>query len=142
MSTFETLTTTLQTAGLRLTPQRRMICRLLSESDQHPTARMLYDEVRQEYPSLSLMTVYNTLNTLADLGAVHAIGPTDDDSLHYDANLEPHVNMVCTGCHRIVDLPSQQVARLTDEVRDHSGYHLEGGRVLYYGLCPACQSRR
>ncbi len=141
MNKTEVLVQALRRAGLRLTPQRLAICRLLAETDQHPTAQMIYEQLRPEFPSLSLATVYNTLDTLVRLGVINALGGAGDDAVHYDADTSPHVNLACIACHRVTDLPSQYVEALEREVAATSGYHLLGARVLYYGLCPACQRR-
>ena len=98
---------------MRLTPQRLAICRLLAGTDEHPTAQAIHEQLRAEYPSLSLATVYNTLETL--------------------------VNLACTRCHRVIDLPSLHVRALDHEVAANSGYEIMGARVMYYGLCPDCQ---
>jgi Fur family peroxide stress response transcriptional regulator len=117
------------------------ICKLLTESDVHPTATMIYDELRPQFPSLSLATIYNTLDTLVSLGAVNVLGHAGDDHVHYDAEMEPHVNLACISCHRIIDIPSDYVQQLDSEISRASGYKLLGARVLYYGLCPECQSK-
>lgn len=133
------LSQALQQAGLRLTPQRLAICKLLVESHCHPTAHMIYDQLKPEYPSLSLATVYNTLDSLVQLGVVNSLGTAGDDSVHYDANTQPHVNLACVSCHTIIDLHSEYIHQLEDEVVKSSGYRLLGARVLYYGICPNCQ---
>jgi Fur family peroxide stress response transcriptional regulator len=91
---------TLQNAGLRVTPQRLAITRLLVGTDRHPTAQMIYEELRPEHPSLSLATVYNTLEVLVEAGVINALGAAGDDSIHYDADTSPHVNLACIACHR------------------------------------------
>jgi Fur family peroxide stress response transcriptional regulator len=102
---------------------------------------MIYDELRPQFPSLSLATIYNTLDTLVGLGAVNVLGHAGDDHVHYDADMEPHVNLACISCHRIVDIPSEHVQHLDSEISEASGYKLLGARVLYYGLCPECQTK-
>ncbi|MFZ5923413.1 MAG: Fur family transcriptional regulator [Chloroflexota bacterium] len=139
MSDYLTLTQSLKHAGMRLTPQRTAICRLLAESEAHPTAAMIYDELKPRFDSLSLATVYNTLDALVRLGAVNALGGAGDDSVHYDAETEPHVNLACLSCNKIVDIPSEHVTHLDTEITAATGYKLLGARVLYYGLCPDCQ---
>jgi Fur family peroxide stress response transcriptional regulator len=140
MLSLENFTSTLKQAGMRLTPQRLAIFKLLVETDMHPTAAMIYEHVRAQYPSLSLMTVYNTLNVLVELGAVNALGHAGDDNVHYDADTSPHINLACIACHKIMDIASPQIADLDDEISAASGYKLLGARVMYYGLCPACQN--
>ena len=57
MSNPSTLTTSLQKAGMRVTPQRVAICELLANSHEHPTAAMIYEELKPRFSSLSLATV-------------------------------------------------------------------------------------
>ncbi len=130
----------LREAGLRLTPQRRAICRYLASTKEHPTAQQIFAAVKPHFPSLSLATVYNTLDALVRLGAVHALGGAGDGAIHYDADTEPHVNLACLQCHRVVDLPCEAVADLDRRVARESGYHILGARLVYYGLCPDCQA--
>lgn len=100
---------------------------------------MIYEHLRLQYPSLSLMTVYNTINTLIELGQVHALGDCGDNNIHYDANTSPHVHLACISCHHLMDIPAPQIEELRDEVSRASGYQLLGARMMFYGLCPACQ---
>ena len=140
-ATADSLTTSLKNAGMRMTPQRAAICKLLVESKEHPTASMIYDELDPQFDSLSLATVYNTLNALVKIGVVNRLGEAGDGSVRYDADTEPHVNLACISCNRIIDIPSEHVHHLDDEITQNSGYKLLGARVLYYGLCPECQKK-
>lgn len=142
MSNPTVLTSALQSAGMRVTPQRVAICELLASSHEHPTAAMIYEELKPRFTSLSLATVYNTLETLVGLGVVNVLGHAGDDKVHYDADTEPHVNLACISCSRIVDIPSEHVTHLDAEITAASGYKLLGARVLYYGLCPDCQKKQ
>ena len=142
MSDLSTLTNALQHAGMRITPQRVAICELLSTSEEHPTAAMIFDELKPRFTSLSLATVYNTLDALVGLGVVNVLGHAGDDKVHYDADTEPHVNLACISCSKIIDIPSEHVTHLDAEITSASGYKLLGARVLYYGLCPSCQKNQ
>lgn len=132
------LISTLKNAGMRITPQRLAICTLLENTDQHPTAQQIYESLRPQFPTMSLATVYNTLESLVQVGAVNELGSAGDDSVHYDADIGPHINLACVSCHRVIDLPSKFVGELNQEVEEHSGYKLLGARILYYGICPDC----
>jgi Fur family peroxide stress response transcriptional regulator len=136
-----TLVQALKQSGLRITPQRMAICELLASTQQHPTAQMIYEDVKQFYPSLSLATVYNTLEALADLGVLNELGSAGDNSSHYDADLSPHVNLACVSCHRVINLPSQHIHHVESEVAATSGYRVFGARMMYYGLCPDCMEK-
>lgn len=141
MSDTSTLVQALKQSGLRITPQRTAVCELLATTAMHPTAQILYEEIKQFYPSLSLATIYNTLEALADLGAINELGSAGDNASHFDANLSPHVNLACVSCHRVIDLPSQHIHRVESEVANTSGYRVFGARVMYYGLCPDCMEK-
>lgn len=134
-----TLIKTLSLTGMRLTPQRLAICELLADNRSHPTATEIYSRLKESYPSLAQATVYNTLDLLVKIGCINALGNAWDDNLHYDANLEPHINLLCVSCHNIEDLPSSHVNHLVDEIVQSSGFKIVGARIAYYGLCTACQ---
>ena len=142
MTDLSTLTLALQQAGMRITPQRTAICELLATSEAHPTAAMIYEDLKPRFPSMSLATVYNTLEVLVEIGAINVLGQAGDDTVHYDADTEPHVNLACLSCNKIVDIPSEHVGHLDAEITAASGYKLLGARVLYYGLCPDCQAKQ
>lgn len=141
MNPSNSLSHALKQAGLRLTPQRLAICRLLTETDTHPTALQIYQTLKPQFPSLSPATVYNTLDTLVKLGMVNALGHAGDDEVHYDAEVQPHINLACLSCHHILDVPSNYVQHLDREIAQASGFKILGARVLYYGICPECQQK-
>ncbi|MEA5078416.1 MAG: Fur family transcriptional regulator [Anaerolineaceae bacterium] len=129
----------LHQAGLRVTPQRLAICELLVNTETHPTATDIFVNLREQYPSISLATIYNTLDVLVGMGAVNALGSIGDDKVHFDGNTNPHINLACIKCHKIVDLHLSEIDHLNTEINKSSGYKLLGSRVLYYGICPDCQ---
>ncbi|MBM3130993.1 MAG: transcriptional repressor [Chloroflexi bacterium] len=132
----------LRQSGLRLTHQRLAICRTLVTSNTHPTAVQLHTQLRAEFPTLSLATVYSTLNTLAALGLVYELGNAGDGQKHYDAITAPHANLICTQCHRISDFEDTALKSVSQHVARRSGYQIQGARIAYYGICPACARRR
>lgn len=125
----------LKNAGFRMTPQRMAICEALSTRFDHPTAQSLYDELKDEYPSLSLTTVYQTLDTLLRIGAITSLGTAGDDTVHFEVNIDPHINLACLTCHRICDLNSTAIRALEAEVQQAIGSKVLSGRVVYYSEC-------
>ena len=130
----------LRDAGLRLTPQRCAICNAIAGREDHPTAQALYEQLKPEYESLSLTTVYQTLDTLVRIGAVRSLGTAGDESVHYEPNTRPHINLACLTCHRIRDLESVAVHTLEQEVSEATGSSVLSGRVVYYSDCLECPS--
>jgi len=90
-------------AGLAVTPQRLAIFRRLAATDRHPSAEELHAAVRREMPTLSLATVYKTLDALAGIGAVRPVSRLGARG-RWDANLEPHHHLVCTSCGTVTDV--------------------------------------
>ncbi len=130
----------LRQGGLRLTPQREAICRELAGDESHPTAQDLYEQLKPRFSSLSLATVYNTLQIFVEQGLIHDLGSAGDGTVHYDADPFPHVNLVCTRCHRIEDLAQPGLQAIANEIDQTSGYRVQGARIVFYGVCKQCQS--
>ncbi len=126
--------------GMRLTPQREAICRELAGDESHPTAQDLYERLKPRFSSLSLATVYHTLQILVEQGLIHELGSAGDGTVHYDADPFPHVNLVCTRCHRIEDYPQAGLEAIAQEIDRESGYRVRGARIVFYGVCKQCQS--
>ena len=128
----------LQELGYRITPQRREVITFLFNSVDHPKAEDVYDALKEKMPEISLATIYNTLNTLKDLGMIDAINTSGDNSVHYDATTEAHDHLYCLGCNKIVDIEaSQNTKGLTKE--EISGFQIIRQQTIYYGYCPDCQ---
>ena len=124
--------------GHRLTPQRLAIFRSLAGSFEHPSAQMLYDELKPDYPMISLATVYSTLELLKEMGEIVEVG-FSDEGRRYEPNLQPHVNLVCVDCGKIQDYGTAAMNPIEQGIVSESGYEIQGSRVEYYGRCPACQ---
>jgi len=136
---YQRLLAGLRQAGLRLTPQRLAIAQTLAGNRSHPTAQALHKRLHDRLPSLSLATVYNTLDRLAELGLVFELGPAPDGSVHYDADPTPHFNLICTSCGKIEDVKGPAKPPRLQQVSLWAGYDIHGARLVYYGLCPTCR---
>ena len=133
----------LQRAGLRLTPQRRAVCEYLAHTDQHPSPYQVYADVTRAHPEISRATIYNTLNTLQQLGAIVEVS-FGAEHTHYDTNPEPHINLICLRCHSVVDYHSAVADQFTKNaefvsLQEAIGFQVMATKVDVLGLCHACQ---
>ena len=137
MKTSDQLTTMFREQGLRVTPQRQAIFRLLQNNDAHPTVESLYDRARTEMPTISLKTVYQTVHDLEALGVVHVLD-LGTGSLRVDPNVEDdHHHLVCTVCGRVRDLP-MEFDGLQVPSRHRRGFTVDDVQVIFRGHCENC----
>lgn len=136
----EFLLSQLEAAGKRSTPQRHAVCQALVEHGGHPTVAEVFERVQTIFPMISQATVYNTIDTLQELGLVRQLDITNHEHTHYDLDLQPHINVVCTRCGVITDLYTESLDTLLIQVSQHSSYRIDAhSSLLVYGLCPSCQ---
>lgn len=128
----------LKTSGARITPQRIAICKWLYGNLSHPTAAEVYDALSSEFPTMSLATVYNTINLLEELDLVHPVVKSEDGSIRYDPDTKPHVNLVCMQCGQIIDLPDVDLKHIEASVAEQ-GFLAHDYSVVVHGVCAACR---
>ncbi len=126
----------MESAGLRLTAQRREVLRLLREECDHPTADELFLHARGRLPDVSMATVYNTLEALVRCGVVRQV-KLDRVAIRYCPNMREHAHFYCEDCGRVFDVDIEPGA-LASAV--HLPRHLEAARVdvAMRGHCLGC----
>lgn len=127
-------------SGRRVTPQRVAVMEALLAHGGHPTPLEVRERVQQKNPSISQATVYNTMTLLAELDLIRKLDIADDEHAHYDADVTPHVNVVCTQCGQIDDVHTDTLEALLGLVASRSGYQIAPGGVTMHGLCAACRT--
>jgi len=127
--------------GLSLTHQRLAVYSRLAATLTHPTAEELHTEIQAEYPTVSLGTVYKTLDTLEQQGLIHKFRATGE-SARYDANLKPHHHLVCKVCGRMEDVEGEAAANLNILPKDYSNFQVEEVRVDFRGICGPCRAKK
>ncbi len=90
-------------ATLKYSRQRESIKNYLASTTEHPTADTVYMHVKEEFPNISLGTVYRNLNLLTDLGEAVKI-TTPDGGDRFDGDVRPHNHFFCTCCKRVLDI--------------------------------------
>ena len=141
MKTSDQLTDLFRERGLRVTPQRQVIFRLLHGDDAHPTVESLYERAQAEMPTMSLKTVYQTVHDLEALGEVHVLD-LGTGSVRVDPNVEvEHHHLVCVECGRVRDLPVE-FDGLRVPSRHRRGFTVDDVQVIFRGRCEECSKNR
>lgn len=126
-------------AGLRVTEQRLAIYRYLLEDPGHPSAEAIYRALARRYRSLSLATVYNTLEALEDVGLVGQLG-IGADRRRFDAVTDRHHHLVCEVCGRVEDVFSPALDRLAPPSSARA-FEVRNLSVHFFGRCAGCKGR-
>ncbi|HUI49724.1 MAG TPA: transcriptional repressor [Acidimicrobiia bacterium] len=137
MKDTDTLTALFREHGLRVTPQRQSIFRLLHGDDTHPTVESLFERARTEMPTISLKTVYQTVHDLEALGEVRVLD-LGTGSVRVDPNVEDdHHHLLCTVCGRVRDL-AVDVTGLSIPPRFRRDFTIDDVQVIFRGRCDRC----
>ena len=136
MRTAAQLTDLFRAGGLRVTPQRQAIFRLLTDNDRHPTVDALYEAASAEMPTISLKTVYQTVHDLEELGQVSLLD-LGTGSVRVDPNVEDeHQHLVCSACGMVRDVPLDASPRLPPQFR--RDFSVDAVDVIFRGICDEC----
>ena len=117
--------------------QRESIKKYLMSTHEHPTAEVVYQHVRKEYPKISLGTVYRNLTLLVDLGEAKKIS-TGDGTDHFDGDTSAHSHYYCKCCKRVMDL---DITPSIEQILAASSAGLgtvESANLLFTGICKDC----
>jgi Fe2+ or Zn2+ uptake regulation protein len=136
MRTPEELADLFRSRGLKVTPQRQRIFRVLHGSQVHPTAESVYAETRRHMPMMSLKTVYQTLNDLTEMGEIRQLD-LGTGSSRFDPNVEhQHHHLVCNQCGKVRDL--YVPIDVSIPAPEQQGFTVDSAEVIFRGLCADC----
>ena len=142
MLTQQEIVDRLRARTVRVTPQRLAIAEAVLNSTDHPTVQQIYERVRNNFPSMTLETIYSTLGVLERSGLIQEL-PFERMS-RYEPNMDPHVNLVCIGCENVMDADAGQeaVVRLKNRIVNESDFQIAWQRVDFYCWCPNCAAEK
>ena len=129
----------LKRIGLRVTPQRQAILRLLEGNLTHPSAEDIYREVLKEYSQISFATVYNTLSKLAEAGEIQELD-IDPNKKRFDPCLSHHLHFYCRVCGKVYDVENELT--FLKAIHRLGGHKIETVQVNLKGVCEACVGKR
>ncbi len=123
---------------MKYSRQREALLKLLRSTDSHPTADWLYQRLKEEYPNISLGTVYRNLGVLSDSGEILALHITPERE-YFDGFTDEHYHLVCDKCGAVIDVRLPDAENRFDEVEQLTGAKVERQNVVFYGLCSRCK---
>ncbi|AIY84085.1 MULTISPECIES: Fur family transcriptional regulator [Clostridium] len=123
---------------LKLTPQRLAVYKYLMSTSEHPSAEVIYKAIQEDFPTMSLATVYKALKTLVEVGLVQELN-VGEGNFRYDGNADSHPHIQCVSCGRVDDLMNLSFDHLNSEVEKNSDYKVLSNQTYFYGLCKDCQ---
>ena len=117
--------------------QRKSIMNFLAGRTDHPTAEVIYTNLRQEMPNLSLGTVYRNLSLLSDIGDILKIS-TGNGPDHFDGNPTPHNHFICNKCGAVIDLEMDNIEHIDEVASKNFDGNIQGHVIYFHGICPDC----
>ncbi len=137
--------------NLRVTPQRVAVFKALVESNEHPSAEIVFRQVRKTFPNISLDTVNRTLLMLNEIGVASVVEGSGSPK-RFDGNLQNHHHFVCVECKKIIDFSHESLNGIKMPKTDpEMGYteKIDRYRVLVLkktvhlqGICEECLKKR
>lgn len=127
--------------NLKATKPRLMILDYLMKHHNHPTVDIIANELTNS-DHLNKATIYNTLNSLINVGIVIEI-KNGDHSSHYDYFIKPHFHIICKNCGKISDVFYPNFDQIENQMRleaeKQTAFITSSSHLEIYGLCPECQ---
>ena len=129
---------TCRSRGIRVTDQRLAVYRALAGDLSHPSADSLYSKVRLQMPSMSLGTLYRTLEFLASEHLIRRVSGTEAVG-RFDANLDHHQHLVCRACGMLADIYRENPKGFT--MPEVEGFTIEDLDIRFVGICKDCSEK-
>lgn len=125
---------------LKYSRQREGIKNFIMQRCDHPTAETVYEHIREEFPHVSLGTVYRNLSLLTELGEIVKIS-TGTGPDRFDGNVTPHYHFSCKKCGRVIDLEMGSIEHVNVIASHNFNGHIEGSVTHFFGTCPDCLAK-
>ena len=125
-------------SSLKYSRQRESIKEYLNQSCEHPTADMVYMHVKQDYPNISLGTVYRNLSLLSEIGEIQKLS-TGTGPDRFDGRPNPHYHFICKNCGSVLDLKVEGLEHINILAGQHFDGEIDGHITYFMGKCPTCK---
>ena len=119
--------------GIKLTHQRRVIAKVVSKSEDHPDADMIYKRAAKLDPRISMATVYRTMKLFEERQIVSVLDFGDGRSRYELFSNEHHDHLIDIDDGKVIEFVNDQIEHLQDKVAKKLGYKLTGHSLELYG---------
>ena len=138
---FDVIIRKLRDDGHKITPQRLAIAKILAKSEGHPSVENIHGQIKKDFPTMSLATVYRNILLVKSLGEVLEIG-FPDGSNRYDGNRPyPHPHVICVKCKKIIDPDLDSLDEMKKEVAEETNFKILNHRLDFFGICSDCLAK-
>ncbi|MBV6633645.1 MAG: transcriptional repressor [Alphaproteobacteria bacterium] len=120
-------------AGLKMTGQRRVILKVLAESTDHPSVETVYERAKRQDQSISIATVYRTLNLLDELNLVQRHDFTEEGHSRFEVNMEHHHHLVDLETGEVIEFQNEEIEHMKVRIAAELGFELLDHRLELYG---------
>ena len=131
---------TLRRQGLRLTPQRQMVLSIIEASGEHLSAEAISQRVRWRYPSVSLSTVYRTLERLKAVGLVREVHLLADQRFYESTEAGDHHHLLCRNCGAVLHVDAALLAGLREQLEHCYHFTPLSLDLIATGYCENCST--
>lgn len=125
---------------MRYSKQRELILNAVLKNRIHPTAENVYRLLKEDYPELSLGTVYRNLNYLAENNMLKKIN-VPDGSDRFDGTLARHQHLICRNCGKVSDINVDELAKIKDSIKKTNGFEIDIDTLAFEGICDECAEK-
>jgi Fur family peroxide stress response transcriptional regulator len=127
--------------GYKATPQRIAIGQFVLHNHAHPTAQRIYSEVKKVYPTVSLATIYKTVQILKEVGLIQELN-LEKDQARFDPNMELHAHLVCLQCKSINDCTDPIISEIVDRMSNEADFSAGEWNFNIFGICSDCRRKK
>lgn len=126
--------------GFKHSKQRDALLTLLKSVTCHPSAEWLYNELKHDFPKLSLATVYRNLSVLCAQGEAIRLD-VGDGTVRYDAHTKGHNHFFCKVCKSLSDIGDSEAGDIDAMLAERYGVSIDSHSFVFYGNCRECNKK-
>ena len=139
---FEIIIQKLRDNGHKVTPQRLAIAKILAKSEGHPSVENIHAQIKKDFPTMSIATVYKNIVLFKSLGEVLELGFSDGSNRYDGKRPYPHPHVICIKCKKIVDPDLDSLEEIEKEIAVETHFKVLSHRLDFFGICSDCMAKK